>query len=76
MSTDTKIKYIKINGTDKLYKVEKISFFDFSLKAVETDLKPSDVPEGEVFEVSDFKDFKIRLENGENHRVSNVMRQS
>lgn len=44
--------------------MEKISFFDFSIRAVETDLKPSDVPEGEVFEVSDFMDFKIRLENG------------
>lgn len=61
---NTKIKYIKIDGTDKLYKVEKISFFDFSITAMETDLKPSDVPEGEVFEVSGFKDFKISLKNG------------
>lgn len=31
---------------------------------METDLKPSDVPESEIFELSDFKDFDIKLENG------------
>ena len=60
---DTKIKYIKIRGTDKLYEVEKISFYDFSIKAVETDLKISDVPEEEVFDISEFKDFRVTLKN-------------
>lgn len=60
---DTKIKYIKIGDTDKLYEVEKISFYDFSIEAVETDLKISDVPEEEVFDISEFKDFRVTLKN-------------
>lgn len=60
---DTKIKYIKIDGTDKLYKVEKISFYDFSIKAVETDLKVDDVAENEIFPVEEFQDFKVTLKN-------------
>ena len=60
---DTKIKYIKIDGTDKLYKVEKISFYDFSIKAVETDLKVGDVAENEIFPVEEFQDFKVTLKN-------------
>lgn len=66
---DTKIKYIKI-GTDKLYKVEKISFYDFSIKAVETDLKVGDVAENEIFDISEFKDFKVTLKNG---NVDNIV---
>lgn len=60
---DTKIKYIKIDGTDKLYKVEKISFYDFSIKAVETDLKVGDVAENEVFPIENFKEFRVTLKN-------------
>lgn len=59
---DTKIKYIKI-GTDKLYEVERISFYDFSIKAVETDLKIGDVAENEIFDITEFKDFKVMLKN-------------
>lgn len=59
---DTKIKYIKI-GTDKLYKVENISFYDFSIKAVETDLKIGDVAENEIFDISEFRDFMVTLKN-------------
>ena len=58
---DTKIKYIKI-GTDKLYKVEKISFYDFSIKAVESDLKVGDVAENEVFPIENFKEFRVTFE--------------
>ena len=60
---DTKIKYIKIGDTDKFYKVEKISFYDFSIEAVETDLKIGDVHEEEVFDISEFKDFRVTLKN-------------
>lgn len=60
---DTRIKYIKIDKTDKLYEVEKISFYDFSIKAVETDLNISDVPEEEIFDISLFKDFRVTLKN-------------
>lgn len=58
---DTKIKYIKI--LDKLYEVEKISFYDFSVSAVETDLTLEDVPASEVFSLDDFPEFKIKLHN-------------
>ena len=64
---NTKIKYIKI--LDKLYQVNKISFFNFSVDAKETDLTLSDVPETEVFDVSEMKEFKIRLENKFEGRV-------
>lgn len=66
----TKIKYIKIDNKDKLYEVEKISFYDFSIKAVETDLKIGDVAENEVFDISEFKDFKVTLKNG---NVDNIV---
>lgn len=66
---DTKIKYIKI-GTDKLYEVERISFYDFSIKAVETDLKIGDVAENEIFDISEFKDCKVTLKNG---KVDNIV---
>lgn len=58
---DTRIKYLQLS--DKLYKVEKISFYDFSIKAVETDLKISDVPEEEIFSISEFKEFRVTLKN-------------
>lgn len=67
---DTKIKYIKIGDADKLYKVEKISFYDFSIKAVETDLKVGDVAQNEIFDISDLKDFKVTLKNG---NVDNIV---
>lgn len=60
---NTKIKYIKIDDTDKLYEVEKISFYDFSIKAVETDLKIGDVPEEEAFSISEFEEFRVTLKN-------------
>jgi hypothetical protein len=58
---DTKIKYIQI--LDKIYSVEKISFYDFSVSAVETDLTIEDVKESEVFSLDDFPEFKIKLHN-------------
>lgn len=60
---DTKIKYIKIGDVDKLYKVDKISLYDFNIRAVETDLKVADVPENEIFPVEEFKDFRVMLKN-------------
>lgn len=58
---DTKIKYLSV--VDKLYEVEKISFYNFSIKAVETDLRLGDVAESEIFPVEEFQDFKITLKN-------------
>lgn len=48
---------------DKLYSVEKISFYDFTVIAAETDKTIDDVPAEEVFDVTDFKDFHITLNN-------------
>lgn len=67
---DTKIKYIKIDGADKKYIVEKISFYDFSIKALETDLKVGDVAEDEIFPIENFKEFRVTLKNG---NVDNVV---
>lgn len=67
---DTKIKYVRIGDTDKLYEVEEISFYDFSIKAAETDLKVGDVAENEIFDISEFKDFKVTLKNG---NVDNIV---
>lgn len=50
--------------------MEKISFYDFSIKAVETDLKVCDVPENEVFDISEFKEFRVTLKN---RNVDNVV---
>lgn len=65
---DIRIKYLQLS--DKLYKVEKISFYDFSIKAIEIDLKISDVPEEEIFSISNFKEFRVILKN---KGVSNII---
>lgn len=56
-----KIKYLRIQN--KIYQVSKISFFTMSAEAVETDLSPTDVSEDETFDISDFKDFRLKLIN-------------
>lgn len=58
---DTKIKYIKV--ANKIYEVEKISFFNFTVQAKETDKTISDVPAEEVFDLTDFKEFHVTLRN-------------
>ena len=60
---ETRIKYIKIADDSKLYSVEKISFYDFTVVAKETDMTISDVPEKEVFDITDLKEFKVTLRN-------------
>ena len=40
------------------------------MKAVETDLKVCDVAENEIFDISEFKEFRIMLKNG---NVDNVV---
>ena len=58
---DTRIKYIRV--LDKIYEVEKISFFTFEVEATETDLTLADIPEEEVFNLSNFKEFHVKLRN-------------
>ena len=67
---NTKIKYIKIDNTNRLYRVKKISFYDLSIKALETDLKIGDVHEDEVFNISDLKEFRVTLKN---RNVGNIV---
>lgn len=57
---------------DKLYEVEKISFYYFSVVAKETDKKIEDIPEKEVFDLSDFGEFKITLNNWQGNVVDFV----
>ena len=61
IGTDTKIKYIKIN--DKLYEVTDISFYYMTIRAVELSQAAARPEENEIFDVSDFKEFKISLVN-------------
>ena len=57
---------------EKLYEVDKISFFNFSVQAKETDITISDVPAEEVFDLTDFKDFKVTLRNWHGNMVNFV----
>ena len=64
---DTRIKYIKV--LDRIYEVEKISFFNFTVQAKETNKTISDVPAEEVFDLTDFKEFKVILRNWQGNIV-------
>lgn len=59
---NTKIKYLLV--ADKIYEVTSINWLYFVLEAKETDFFAGDVPESEVWDISYFEDFKIRLVNG------------
>lgn len=48
---------------DKLYRVIEISFFTLSVTATETDLTLADVPQEEVFDLTELKEFKVTLNN-------------
>lgn len=48
---------------DKIYEVTKISFFYMTITAVETDLAINDVSESEVWDVSEFRNYKVKLVN-------------
>ena len=61
IGTETKIKYIKIN--DKLYEVTDISFYHMTIRAVELLQTAARPEENEIFDVSDFGEFKITLVN-------------
>lgn len=58
---DTKIKYISIAG--KIYEVIKISFFYMIVEAVQTGLTKNDVSESEVWDIGEFRDYKVKLIN-------------
>lgn len=49
---------------DKLYQVTHINFSELALEAREIDVGVGDVPEGDVFPLEDFREFKVTLRNG------------
>ena len=58
---NTKIKYISV--LDKVYEVISIQWLHSYLEARETDLSIDDVPESELWDISYFEDFRVRLVN-------------
>ena len=60
---DTKMIYISVS--DKLYEITKISFFYMTVEAVQTDLAVNDVPESEIWDIEEFKNYKVKLVNNE-----------
>ena len=58
---DTKIQYLLIS--DKIYKVTSINWQRLTLEAEETGLRVDDVPESELWDISDLEEFEIRLVN-------------
>lgn len=58
---NTKIKYIKV--LHKVYKVTDISFLAMSIRAVEIEASLVDIPEDEIFNVTELSEFQITLVN-------------
>ena len=58
---DTKIKYISV--ADKIYEIIRISFYYMSVEAVKTDLTINNVMESEVWDISELKNYKMKLIN-------------
>lgn len=61
MSNNTKIKYLNVEN--KIYQITDISFFHMTIEAIETDLTATDVPEDELWDIEEFKKYKVRLIN-------------
>ena len=61
-SNDTKIKYLSVADT-KIYKVTNIDFCNLTIEAKQTDLNIDDVDESELWDISYFEDFRVRLVN-------------
>lgn len=55
------MKYISV--ANKLYEITRISFFYMTVEAAQTDLSIDDVPESELWDISEFKDYKVKLIN-------------
>lgn len=48
---------------NKIYEVTSINWLHSYLEARKTDLTDGDIPDSELWEISFFKDFKVRLVN-------------
>lgn len=62
ISNGIKILYLSVADT-KIYKVTDIDFCSLIIEAKETDLNIDDVEEAEVWDISYFEDFRVRLVN-------------
>ena len=62
LSNNTKIKYLKL-PVNKIYKVTDISFFHMELRAVESLFSAASIPDDEVWDIEEFKNYKITLIN-------------
>lgn len=62
MSNNTKIKYLKVK--DKIYEIKRISFFYMEFEAEQTDLTVDDVSECELWDIREFKNYRIKLITG------------
>lgn len=58
---NTKIKFLNVEG--KIYQVTDISFFHMTIEAIETDLSVTAVPECELWDISEFERYKVKLVN-------------
>lgn len=58
---EIRIKYLLV--ADKIYKVTNTDFNNLIIEASETDLVAADVPADELFDLTDFKEFRVRLRN-------------
>lgn len=61
MGNNTKIKYLKVEN--KIYEITRISFFYMEIEASETDLTVDDVAECELWDIEDFKNYRVKLVN-------------
>lgn len=43
--------------------IEKIAFFYMTIEAIETNLTATDVPEDELWDLEEFKDYRVKLIN-------------
>lgn len=55
------MKYIAV--ANKLYEINRISFFYMTVIAEETNLSMDDVPESEVWDISEFERYEVKLIN-------------
>ena len=57
----SKIQYLLVS--DKIFEVTDIDFSHFLLEAKETNLSIDDVPEDELWDISDLEEFRMKLVN-------------
>lgn len=55
------MKYLSVEN--RIYEITRISFFYMSIEAAQTNLTMNDVPENETWDISEFKNYKVKLIN-------------